>query len=76
MEHPGIVSDLVEIAKDENGVLLWQRPYIFKRLSAKGEQLCEAGQWYVVISSEVEGQIVQTILRAIAVPNRWNRKNI
>jgi hypothetical protein len=54
---------LQEIAKDESGAVLWDRPYYFKRLSAAGEYLVEAGVGYTVVSSKVEGNLVLTVLR-------------
>jgi len=54
---------LREIAKDESGNVLWDRPYPFKRLSAVGELLMDNQIQYAVVSSKVEEGIVKTVLR-------------
>jgi hypothetical protein len=57
------VNALTEIAKDELGNVLWNRPYIFKRLSAVGEYLVDNWIGYTVVSSKLEGDTVHTVLR-------------
>lgn len=51
-----------EVAKDEKGAVLWERPYPFKRLFAAGQSLVENGIGYTVVSSKLEGNLVLTVL--------------
>lgn len=68
-DRPPIVSSSIapgslrEIAKDEKGAVLWDRPYQFKRLSAVGEYLVENRIGYTVVSSKLEGDLVLTVLQ-------------
>lgn len=59
------IQALTEIARDEAGQVLWSKPYRYKRLSPPGEEICEEGAWYVIVSQYVLESEVHTTVRRI-----------
>ena len=62
-------SSPVELAVDEQGNTIWQRSYIFARLSAPGETIVSDCDWYEVISSNIDRRVeppaIRTVLRRL-----------
>ncbi len=56
---------LIEIAKTESGKILWEEPYIFKRLFAKGQLQVVDSVEYKTISCEKVGNEVYTVLKPV-----------
>lgn len=56
-------TQLQEIATLQDGTVLWDEPYVFRRLSAKGELIVRDSKGYIVVSSQVVNGIIQTVLK-------------
>jgi hypothetical protein len=52
-----------EIAVDEQGNLIWEKPYPFRRLFRKGQEQVVDSVAYTTISCVKDGNIIRTVLR-------------
>lgn len=62
-KEPEPEVQLVEIAKDEAGNILWEEPYKFSNLSAPGEFMIRDRKHYTVLSAIRSGDKVMTTVR-------------
>lgn len=54
---------ITERAIDEQGNVLWDEPYVFSKMSAKGEEIIRDYKWYTVVSSQfVTSDRIETVL--------------
>jgi hypothetical protein len=61
--HKRRTGVLKEIAKDEDGKLLWEKPYPFRRLFAEEQTQVVDNVTYKVISCRLNKKVVITILK-------------
>jgi hypothetical protein len=59
--------EITEIAKLEDGTVVWMRPYIFRRISAAHETIVDNSNWYDVVSCDFDKDLMRitTVLKRI-----------
>jgi hypothetical protein len=55
---------MIEQVVDENGTLLWEETYIFRRVAKPGERILRDGIEYVILSSSLlSADLIQTVVQ-------------